>query len=459
MGLRHFITGCLLGTFLSVVLNYQTAQAEVINWRNNLDAAKIEASQSGRFVLLHFWTPSCGPCKLLERDVFSQPQLGAVLEKDFVPVKVNADLSPAMASAYRIDRVPTDILLSPQGTPLARLTCPNTADAYTSQLTKAAQHFRAATATQQTPQQPPVQSAYAGLRIGQHKQAFNTTPPTSQPQARPAASAPAQPAVTNNPYAAQKSPETAPATAQAPATTTAPAPAANPAPNRYAASVPPRPAASVPAGTMPNSYRNQPTVQAAPSAQTPPTVATPNLDSSPTAQRSAVQTTSAQSAPRQEVNISLPQQPTAAPATAQPVVVTKAAPPKLPSGTPPVAFDGYCAVSLKYEQKWIAGKLEYGAYHRGRTFLFAGLEQQQQFLASPDAYCPVFSGLDVVKMLESNEQIEGSRKYGFKYLNAFYLFSSQESMARFAANPSHYAAGVRQAMTRMDASTSGMIRR
>ena len=103
--------------------------------------------------------------------------------------------------------------------------------------------------------------------------------------------------------------------------------------------------------------------------------------------------------------------------------------------------------------------MQFGAYHRGRTFLFAGQQQQQQFLANPDAYCPVFAGLDVVKMLEENQEVEGNRRYGFKYLNAFYLFSSRETMDRFASNPAQYAAGVRQAMLRMDASTNDTIRR
>ena len=452
MTLRHFLAGCLIETLLSLVLSHQAAQAEAINWRASVDVAKAEASQSGRFVLVHFWTPSCGPCKLLERDVFSQPQFGAVLEKDFVPVKVNADASPALSAAYRIDRVPTDILLSPQGTPLARLTCPSTADAYVGQLVKAAQHFRNLATTQNTPQQPPVLSAYAGLRIGQAN--YNETSTASQPQARPAVVAPAQPSVTNNPYTAEPQ-----AAVQTPATVAAPAPAGAPTANRFAATSRPRLAATMPANAMPNSYPNQPIVQAASTAQTAPSAGTPPSVMSPTQQPSGVQNTSAQTGPVLDVNISLPQQDALAPAAQAPAVVAQTGPPTLPAGTPPLAFDGYCPVSLKYEQKWITGKLEYGAYHRGRTFLFAGPEQQKQFLASPDAYCPVFSGLDAVKMLEDNEQIEGSRKYGFKYLNSFYLFSGQESMSRFAANPGHYAAGVRQAMDRMDASTGDTIRR
>jgi YHS domain-containing protein len=87
-----------------------------------------------------------------------------------------------------------------------------------------------------------------------------------------------------------------------------------------------------------------------------------------------------------------------------------------------------------------------------------GEEQRQQFLANPDAYCPVFSGVDPVQLLDNNQVVEGSRRYGFDYRGAFYLFSSQESMDRFKSQPDLYAAGVRQAMNRMEtAATSGTV--
>src|SRR5690606_4246991 len=127
---------------------------------------------------------------------------------------------------------------------------------------------------------------------------------------------------------------------------------------------------------------------------------------------------------------------------------------EMPPGTPPLAFDGYCPVSLRADRKWIAGNTQFGAIHRGRTFLFTGEEQRQQFLANPDAYCPVFSGVDPVLLLDSNQVVEGSRRFGFDYRGAFYLFSSEESMNKFKSQPDVYAAGVRQAMNRMEASTT-----
>lgn len=436
---RRKLISCLLSTAAILSISASASLAESINWRNNLDAAKIEANQTGRLLLLHFWTKSCGPCKVLESDVFSQPHLGPAIEKDYVPVKIDADLSPALASAYQIERVPTDVLLTPQGTVLAKLGCPNNANGYADQLARAAQHFRQISPSHNTPQQAPVQSAYAGLQVGQPAQA----PPATQPQNPIAQVQQAAPAVTNNPYAAQPQATAQPqvaTTAPAPAPTMAPTPNNNSAYNRYAANVPARPAAST---TTP------PVMQTAQVTNTPPAVNTPAAP--------AIQTTSAQNAQPAQVNIAVPQA-----ATTPQQAVTPSAPniaSQLPEGMPPLAFDGCCPVTLKKDHKWATGNLKFGAYHRGQTFLFTSEEHQKQFLANPDAYSPVFSGLDVVKMLDEKQEVSGSRKFGFKYLNAFYLFSTQETMEKFAANPDKYAVGVRQAMLRMDPNLGGTIRR
>src|SRR5690606_15063025 len=120
---------------------------------------------TGKMVLLHFWTSTCGPCRVLDRDVFSQPQVSEAIERDFVPVKINADDSPALASAYRIEKVPTDILLTPQGNVVASLNCPLNANDYQMQLAGYAQQYRASNYGQGSSLNAPVQGAYAGLQI------------------------------------------------------------------------------------------------------------------------------------------------------------------------------------------------------------------------------------------------------------------------------------------------------
>ena len=423
MSTRRQTSVKLLLAVFSSVLFAQCSQADPINWRNNLDAAKIEAAQSGKLLLLHFYTASCGPCKKLERDVFSQPQIAVAMENDYIPVKLNADKSSAIASAYQISRVPTEVILSPQGNVVQKLSCPLEPNAYGAQLVNVAQHYRGNAANRTVSAQIPINSAYAGLKI---------TPP-ARPEAvaaaRPASAAPVQPVVTQNPYAVAAQP-VVPQVAAAPVVQQRPI------------------GPALPANAMPNSYRNRYAAVAAPAAapvvavQQPPITPTANTPPIVAATTAATITPAAQQV------------------AAAPVASNAAAwPPELPVGTPKLAFDGYCPVSLQQAQKWVRGDKTFGAIHRDRTYLFAGETQRQKFLASPDAYSPVFSGNDPVKMLDENQQVAGTRKFGCAYRGAFYLFSSKESMARFAKQPDRYSAGVRQAMKRMEDPNSKTMRR
>jgi len=392
-------------TLLSLIANASSSLAEAVRWRNNLDAAKIEATQAGKLVLLHFWTPSCGPCRSLDKDVFSQPQVGDFLEQGYVPVKLDASLSPALASTYQIERVPTDVVLTPQGNVVAKLSCPLQAEAYVGQLTNVATHYTQYMQKQGASAQAPAQSAYGGLQVGQY---HNQPVASSAPQSAPAAVTQTA-AYAANPYVVGP---------QAPAQGTAQTPQAQvaPTPQGYTNPYAPAPAAAV-----------APAVAPAMAPAAPPTT--------PVAQQSAAT-----------------QPPT-------PQSQVQAPTPQLPPGSPALAFEGYCPVSLKLARKWVVGNPQFGAVHRGRTFLFTSETERQQFLASPDTYSPVFSGMDPVLMLDQNVMQEGSRKFGYEYRGSFYLFHSQETMAHFANDPARYATQVRQAMNRSDASASGTVRR
>jgi YHS domain-containing protein/thioredoxin-like negative regulator of GroEL len=391
-----------------------------VSWRSNLDTAKIEATQSGKLVLLHFYTTTCGPCRMLDQNVFSQPQIGDDIERNYVPVKINAEESSAIAAAYRIERVPSEIVLNSQGNVVASLSCPQSPNEYASQLSNLADHYRQRTNPSGGATQAPVQAAYAGLQVGQYTQQAAATQPQAAQQAL------ASPAATSNPYATQS-------TGYSPTASHA---YGNPS---VALAGTQQVQATLPPNAMPNSYRQQadPIQQSTQQA----TVATP-----PAVQQQVV--TNPNVAPAQVANPGAQVNPASHMSVAR----------QLPNGAPPLAFDGYCPVALRTNHKWVAGNAQFGAIHRGRTFLFMGEEQRQQFLANPDAYCPVFSGVDPVLLLDKNQVVEGTRRFGFDYRGAFYLFSSQESMDQFKSKPDLYAAGVRQAMNRMEtASTNGTV--
>ena len=81
------------------------------------------------------------------------------------------------------------------------------------------------------------------------------------------------------------------------------------------------------------------------------------------------------------------------------------------SQAPPVALDGFCPVTLLETMAqnpadrgaWKKGDRQFGAIHRGRTYLFASAEQQQNFWPIPTRFAPVLAGCDPVRFAERGE--------------------------------------------------------
>ena len=123
----------------------------------------------------------------------------------------------------------------------------------------------------------------------------------------------------------------------------------------------------------------------------------------------------------------------------------------------PLGLEGYCPVTLAERGAWVEGRAQWGARHRGRTYLFAGLEQQQAFLRDPDRYAPALSGDDPVLAFDAGRSTPGQRRYGVTYQSRMYLFSSTETRDAFAANPQRYTTGAVVAENRAGTGT-GVVR-
>ena len=467
-------------------------QQQGLQWQHDIESAKATARQTGKLVLVHFWAHGCPPCVALESMVFNQPSVASAIESQFVPVKLNADENPATATGFGLTRVPTDVVLTPEGQVVGKLISPPTPSAYISEVSQIAAQYarqtghRFATANERF-QPPPLNAAYANLQIAP------TTPAALEAQrpainddrygATPAFAASTGVVAVGDGMAAWANGASSAAVADGPAqlapngvpSAWAPTPPQlNAAPSGTAASdaassVAPQPApvqtvnpyvAAMPqptAAQQVNPYDAVVAQQHYSAAQTVDPYAP--VTSSPTTTQ-AVNPNAAVTPPSIPPTPAL-STPTVAPApesSGAPIPSVAGAPAQQGASTtdarqltpaadaPPVGFDGYCPVSMRRHWKWVPGDPKWAIIHRGRTYYLAGRDEHLEFWNAPDRYSPALSGLDPVLAIDHRQQVPGKREHSLDYDNLFYMFASEATLQQFTANPERYATSVRQAM-------------
>lgn len=493
------------------------AGQQTIRWQTNLDAARQWAAQSHRPLLLHFWSETCEPCARMERDVFSRPEIAAVLENYYVPVKINVRQFPMTAQQFGVTSWPSDLVVTPQGQVIDRWVGYQPPAAYLGRLNQVAAIAQNQAAARQ--KHPHYGGGYPGREPMSPGQAG-----TPMPQPSPFVSSGSR----NLPGASGTF-----ATGAAPASTSATQESPNPhprSPANFAAmtSAPPlawerqgTPGNREGEGTRPyetpqprggaigpdsaNAFANTPSSPgfqraalrpnqpdrtngplftgmtghtsensrwpSAAEADTQstnavnlsgPTVPGPNapgvnlpgargpganlhgakeLYQGQMSNTGTVPSSSAYASAYMGENNRMAGQPASETASdrGQSAPVPGAASTTPPRGNPPLALDGYCAVSLAEKERWVRGNPRFGVIHQGQTYLFAGPEEARRFYNDPDRYAPVASGDDVVLLAERGQRVPGRREHGAWYEGRVYLFADETSYNKFAADPARYA--------------------
>jgi thiol-disulfide isomerase/thioredoxin len=91
-------------------------------WMTDFSKAQAEAKRLNRPLVVHFHTHYCPPCRKMEKDILNTPQVLKQLDAGFVAVKVNlsAPANAAVQAKFRVEAMPTDLVLSPDGKVLVR---------------------------------------------------------------------------------------------------------------------------------------------------------------------------------------------------------------------------------------------------------------------------------------------------------------------------------------------------
>jgi thioredoxin-related protein len=102
-----------------------------LTWENSLtwEQIKVKAKQEKKYIFVDCYTTWCGPCKLMEKEVYPEAAVGDFMNNKFICVKVQMDVTakdnalvrswyPAAASIlqiYEIEVYPTFLFFNPSG--------------------------------------------------------------------------------------------------------------------------------------------------------------------------------------------------------------------------------------------------------------------------------------------------------------------------------------------------------
>lgn len=80
-----------------------------------LDVALAKAKAENKLVFVDFYADWCGPCKMLDRTTWKDAKVKEWLSKHTIAVKVDVDRDAASAQKYKVEAMPTMILLAADG--------------------------------------------------------------------------------------------------------------------------------------------------------------------------------------------------------------------------------------------------------------------------------------------------------------------------------------------------------
>lgn len=432
--MRSMITPAV--AFLWVTIAAVPAMAQ-IPWNNDLQAAHAQAKQEGKRLLMHFYTDNCVFCERLEVGAFQSPVLAAAIAKNFVPVKIHAEMNPRIAKTFRVTRFPTDVIVTTDGTVLSHGVSPQDPEKFAGLLAQHAPRTPPQDALAQGQASPSTPSAAAPQATIDYPRQSPPTATVSMPNVALAGVSPP----TANPYhpsAAADDPRTKasrreegfrlPANVGGPPANVAayqPRAADRPQSNPLAGQDTDRSSAELPPANPDAPFQ----ATAGPAADSDQVTIAPELE--------ADLMTQAASTPSDAATVqSISDIDSEKPATDE----------QVKAKTPPVALQGFCPVALIEKSEWVAGDPAFGSIHLGQLYLFADQASLETFRNDPEPYTPVMNGNDVVLFFEEHRVVEGRRDWGLvdPEFNRVFLFASEETMNHFYVHHQDY---VRSAIT------------
>ena len=89
-----------------------------IFWYKNLDEAVAAAQQTNQPILIDFWADWCGPCKIMDAEVYTNPALVAAFREKMIGLRIHFDLQPDVVRKFDVPALPYLVFADSYGTKL-----------------------------------------------------------------------------------------------------------------------------------------------------------------------------------------------------------------------------------------------------------------------------------------------------------------------------------------------------
>ena len=80
----------------------------------NLDLARSIANKSGRLIVMDFWASWCGPCKIMDAELWKSPEIQNV-SKNFIGVRIDVEVEKTLVKRYQANSIPKVVIITVNG--------------------------------------------------------------------------------------------------------------------------------------------------------------------------------------------------------------------------------------------------------------------------------------------------------------------------------------------------------